>query len=215
MPFWSELVDLVSVTLFGVSAALGGSMGLAISLVSLAIRLALLPLTLRLAYRALEMQAALKKIAPALARVRERHKADPQKMLEETARLYRQNGIKLVDGGTFLGTIVQAPVFFGLLGAIRRGIAAGGRFLWIEDLGQPDALLAVVCALVTASTAALAPAASETTSRAPMILVPAVLTLVFLARLAAGLSLYTLASGLVGVLQAVLVRRRAARLLAA
>jgi membrane protein insertase Oxa1/YidC/SpoIIIJ len=49
----------------------------------------------------------------------------------------------------------------------------------------------------------------------PAILVPALLTLFFLSRLAAGLSLYTLASSLVGLVQAVLVRRRAARLAAA
>jgi membrane protein insertase Oxa1/YidC/SpoIIIJ len=49
----------------------------------------------------------------------------------------------------------------------------------------------------------------------PAILVPALLTLFFLSRLAAGLSLYTLASSLVGLVRAVLVRRRAARLAAA
>jgi YidC/Oxa1 family membrane protein insertase len=146
MPVWSEFVDVIYATLVCVSTALGGSMGLAIAVVSLVARVALLPLTLRLAYRALEVQAAVKRIEPQLARLREKYKSDQRRMLEETARLYQANGIKLVDGA---------------------------------------------------------------------ILVPAVLTLVILSRMAAGVSLYTLASGLVGLLQALLVRRRAAHLAAA
>ncbi len=62
MPVWSEFVDVIYATLVCVSTALGGSMGLAIVVVSLVARVALLPLTLRLAYRALEAQAAVKKI---------------------------------------------------------------------------------------------------------------------------------------------------------
>jgi membrane protein insertase Oxa1/YidC/SpoIIIJ len=45
--------------------------------------------------------------------------------------------------------------------------------------------------------------------------VPALLTFFFLSRMAAGMSIYTLVSGLVGVAQAVLVRRRAVRILTA
>jgi YidC/Oxa1 family membrane protein insertase len=214
MPVWSEFVDVIYATLVCVSTALGGSMGLAIAVVSLVARVALLPLTLRLAYRALEAQAAFKKIEPQLARVREKYKSDPRRMVEETARLYRANGIKLVDGGSLVGTAIQAPIFLGLLGAIRRGLAAGGRFLWIKDLAMPDAALAGCCALVTALSVALGPTLPAT-QRLPAILVPAVLTLVFLSRIAAGVSLYTLASGLVGLVQALLVRRRAAHLAAA
>ena len=214
MPVWSEFVDVIYATLFCVSTALGGSMGLAIAVVSLVTRVALLPLTLRLAYRALEVQAAVKKIEPQLARVREKYRSDQRRMLEESARLYQANGIKLVDGGGLVAAALQAPIFLGLLGAIRRGLAAGGRFLWIEDLAMSDAALAWCCALVTAGSVALGPTLPAA-QRLPAILVPAVLTVVFLSRMAAGVSLYTFASGLVGVVQAVLVRRRAAHLTAA
>jgi len=112
MPLWAEFVDFVYAALFCLSTAFGGSMGLAIVVLSFAVRLALLPITLRLAYRALEMQAALEKIRPKLERISERYN-------------------------------------------------------------------------------------------------------LFLSRMAAGVSLYTLASGVVGLGQAMLVRRRAARLMAA
>jgi YidC/Oxa1 family membrane protein insertase len=214
MPVWSEFVDVIYATLVCVSTALGGSMGLAIAAVSLAARVLLLPLTLRLAYRALEVQAAVKKIEPQLARVRAKYKSDPRRVMEETGRLYQENGIKLVDGGSLLGTALQAPIFLGLFSAIRRGLASGGRFLWIKDLALPDAGLAACCALVTALSAALGPSLPAA-QRLPAILVPALLTAVFLARMAAGIGVYSLASGLVGLVQALLVRRRAARLAAA
>jgi YidC/Oxa1 family membrane protein insertase len=214
MPVWSEFVDVIYATLVCVSTALGGSMGLAIAVVSLATRVLLLPLTLRLAYRALEVQAAVKKIEPQLARVREKYKSDPRRVMDETARLYQANGIKLVDGGSLLGTALQAPIFLGLFSAIRRGLAAGGRFLWVRDLALPDAALAWCCALVAGLSVALGPNLPAA-QRMPAIVVPALLTVVFLARMAAGISVYTLASSLVGLLQAILVRRRAARLAAA
>lgn len=214
MPVWSEFVDVIYATLVCVSTALGGSMGLAIAVVSLATRVLLLPLTLRLAYRALEVQAAVKKIEPQLARVRAKYKSDPRRAMQETGRLYQENGIKLVDGRSLLGTALQAPLFLGLFSAIRRGLATGGRFLWIKDLALPDAALAGCCALVTALSVALGPNLPAA-QRMPAILVPALLTAVFLVRIAAGIGVYTLASGLVGLVQALLVRRRAARLAAA
>lgn len=212
MAMWAEFVDLIYVTLFCVSTAFGGSMGWAIAVVSLVVRLALFPLTLRLAYRGLETQAALNRLAPRLRRIREKYKEDQRRMLEETATLYRQNGVRLADSRSLFGVIVQVPIFLGLLGAIRRGLADGGRFLWVKDLAMPDALLACGCAIVTAWSSALAPSLSAS-QRVPAVALPALLTLLFLSRMAAGMSIYTLASGFVGVGQAVLVRRRAARIL--
>ncbi len=205
---WTDFVDLIYVALFTASTALGGSMGWAIAVVSLAARLLLFPLTLRLAYRGLETQRALRRLAPQLEALRARHKKDPRRLLEETSALYERHGVRIADGGALAGMAVQAPIFLGLFGAIQRGVANGGRFLWVKDLAAPDALLAGLCAIVAAWAAALAPNVAAA-QRVPMIAIPALLTFVFLARVAAGISVYSLASGLVGVAQATLVRRRA------
>ena len=207
---WTDFVDLVYMTLFSVSTALGGSMGWAIAVVSFVTRLVLLPITLRMAYRGLEVQAALSRLAPALKGIREKHKKDQHRIAQETAALYQANGIQLVDSGSLVGLALQAPIFLGLFEAIRRGLAAGGRFLWVRDLGVPDGLLALGCAVITAWSSALAPNLPES-QRVPAIVLPALLTLVFLSRMAAGIGIYSLSSGLVGLGQAVLVRRRAMR----
>ena len=205
---WVQFVDLIHALLVVVSTALGGSMGWAIAVVSLTVRVALLPLTLRAAYRGLETRAALKRLEPSLRRIRRRHEHDRASLLEETARLYEKHGAKLADARGSLGMILQLPVFAALSGAIQRGLGDGGSFLWIKSIAAPDLPLAATCALLTALSSWLAPEVSPS-QRVPMVLLPALLTLLFLSRLAAGLSIYALAQGVVGLGQVVLVRRRA------
>jgi YidC/Oxa1 family membrane protein insertase len=204
---WSQFVDVIHGALLCISTALGGSMGWAIAVLSLLVRVVLLPLTLRLAYRGLETQAALKRLEPELKRVRAKYKADQAKLREETAKVYQKHGVKLADGRSLAGTLVQLPIFIGLFGAIRRGLGSGGSFLWVKNIASPDLPLAGVCAAVTALSAWLAPNASAS-QRAPMVIFPALLTLFFLSRLAAGMSIYALSQGIVGVVQAVLLSRR-------
>jgi YidC/Oxa1 family membrane protein insertase len=204
---WGQFVDVIHGALLCISTALGGSMGWAIAVLSLLVRVVLLPLTLRLAYRGLETQVALKRLEPELKRVRAKYKADQAKLLEETAKLYEKHGVKLADGRSLAGILVQLPIFIGLFGAIRRGLGSGGSFLWVKNIASPDLPLAGICAAVTALSAWLAPNVSAS-QRAPMVVLPALLTLFFLSRLAAGMSIYALSQGIVGVVQAVLVRRR-------
>src|SRR5207247_5983659 len=106
-------------------------------------------------YRSLEVQAALKKIEPELSSIRKKHKDDPRRILEETAKLHQRHGIKVFDGRSVLGMLVQLPLFLGLFAAVRRGLAGSVRFLWISDLTKPDALLAAVCAALTGISSAI------------------------------------------------------------
>jgi len=207
MEVWTHFVDLIYTALVGFSTILGGNMGLAIGMLSFSIRLALLPMTLRFARRSLEVQAALKRIEPALAIIRRKHKDDPQQMWEETASLHRQHGIKLVDVRNFLGMLIQVPLFLGLFSAVRRGLTDSSRFLWIKDLMQSDPLLASICAILTGVSVALGPNVPES-QRTAMIVLPTALTFLFLWRVSAGVAVYSLGSSMVGVMQSVLIRRR-------
>jgi YidC/Oxa1 family membrane protein insertase len=204
---WSGFVELLHGALFTVSNALGGSMGWAIAVVSLVVRVALLPLTLRIAVKALRTQHALRQLQPELEALRRRYKKDQRRLLEETAKLYEKHGVSVFDGRSLLATLLQLPVFIGLFSAIRKGLVGGGRFLWIRDNSSPDAALAALCGVVTAAAVAASPSLAES-HRTVLIVVPALLTTFFLSKLAAGLSIYALSQGLVGLLQAVLVRRR-------
>jgi YidC/Oxa1 family membrane protein insertase len=204
---WGQFVDLIHGALLCISTALGGNMGWAIAVLSLLVRVVLLPLTLSLAYRGLKTQAALERLEPEVKRVRAKYKADQAKLLEETAKLYQKHGVNVADGRSLVGTLVQLPIFIGLFGAIQRGLGSGGSFLWVKSIASPDLPLAGICAAVTALSAWIAPNVSAS-QRVPMVVLPGLLTLFFLSRLAAGLSIYALSQSVVGVVQAVLVSRR-------
>ena len=213
MPIWTEFVDFVYASLLVIAGAFGGNMGLAIGFLSLTCRLALLPITLHMAYRSIDVQAALKKLEPRLSQIRKKHKDDPRRIWEETARLHQKHGIKVVDGRSFIGLLVQIPLFLGLFAAVQRGLSSSGRFLWIKDLMKPDPLLACVCAVLTGLSGFFASNAPEQ-QRSIAFLLPAVLTLFFLWRMTGGVVIYSFASGLVGLVQSLLVRRRLAKLAA-
>jgi membrane protein insertase Oxa1/YidC/SpoIIIJ len=103
--------------------------------------------------------------------------------------------------------LIQIPLFIGLFSAVRRGLSGSGRFFWIKDLMKSDPILALACAALTAISAALG-ATSPGQQRTVTVLLPAVLTLLFLWRMSAGVTIYTFSSSLVGVVQSVMVRRR-------
>ena len=103
--------------------------------------------------------------------------------------------------------LIQVPLFIGLFSAVRRGLTGSGRFLWIKDLMKSAPLLALACAALTAVSAMLGANVPEQ-QRAYAIILPAALTLLFLWRMSAGVTIYTFSSGLVGLLQSVMVRRR-------
>jgi membrane protein insertase Oxa1/YidC/SpoIIIJ len=75
---------------------------------------------------------------------------------------------------------------------------------------KADPLLALICAVLTGVSVALGSNAPES-QRAAMIILPATVTLLFLWRMSAGVAIYSCSSSLVGVLQALLIRRRIAR----
>jgi YidC/Oxa1 family membrane protein insertase len=211
MALWTGFVDLIHIILLGLAMLFGGNMGLAIGALSLSFRLALLPLTLRMAYKSLELQAALKKVEPELSRIRQKHKDNPQRMWEETTKVHEREGIKLFSGAAIIGMLIQIPLFMGLFSAVRRGLAGSGRFFWIQDLMKPDPLLALLCAILTAASTVLG-ANVPAQQRAATVILPTALTLLFLWRMSAGVTIYTFSSGLVGVLQSAMVRRRLKRM---
>lgn len=207
MGLWTNFVDLIHTILLGLAMLFGGNMALAIGALSLAFRLALLPLTLRMAVNSLRIQSALKKVEPELSNIRKKYKDNPQRMWEETAKVHQREGIRIFSGTSLIGMLIQFPLFMGLFGAVRHGLAGTGRFLWIKDLLKSDPLLACVCGALTAVSAVLGANSSEQ-QRAATVILPAALTVLFLWRMSAGVTIYTFSSGLVGLIQSVIVRRR-------
>ena len=208
MPGWTSFVGLLSVVLSLLTTAYGGNLGFAIITLSLITRLALLPLTLRMARHAQAQQRILQTIKRDIGELKTKYRATPQKLGAELSQLYQKHGVKPVDGVNSLGLIIQLVLGAGVYSAIRRGLGAGGRFLWIRNLALPNAALAVATAVLTAAASLLGPHIPQQ-SRVAMAVLPALLTLVFAWRLASGVVLYWAASTAVSGLQGVLLNRKA------
>src|SRR5262249_44155320 len=141
--------ELIRVAVFATAHVCGGSLGAGIVAVSAIVRLALLPITLRAARQAREQQARLAALAPALETLKQRHAKDPARLMRETRALYAANDIQLLHPANIRALLVQAPLLSGLFAAVRGGLGARVRFLWIADLAQPNPLLVALVAFLT------------------------------------------------------------------
>jgi YidC/Oxa1 family membrane protein insertase len=185
----------------------GGNLGLAIITVSVITRLALLPLTVRIARHAQAQQRILFTLRDEIAALRKRYKSNPKQFAAELSKLYQGHGVKPVNGGNLAGGAVQVLVGAGLYSAIQRGLTQGGRFLWIRNLSQPDAILVLATGVMTLATSLISPHLPEQ-SRIATAVLPAVMTVVLAWRLSSAVVLYWASSAAVNGLQGLILRSR-------
>ena len=209
MPGWNGFVGLLSVVLSLLTTVYGGNLGFAIITLSLITRLALLPLTLRMARHAQAQQRILQTIKREIDDVKAKYRSSPQKLGAELSKLYQKHGLKPIDGVNSLALLVQLLLGAGVYSAIRRGMGAGGRFFWIRNLAQPNAILAVATGILTLAASLLGPHLPQQ-SRIAVAVLPALVTVVFAWRLASAVVLYWAASTAVNGLQGVLLNRKSA-----
>ncbi len=111
---------IVSGLAAGLAPLLGGAAAVAaIVAVTAMVRLLVLPLSVS----ALRGQAAQARLAPRLAELRRRHRADPQRLHAEVTALYRREGTSMLAG--YLPVLLQAP-FFTVLYLLFRSPRIGG-----------------------------------------------------------------------------------------
>jgi YidC/Oxa1 family membrane protein insertase len=179
--------------------------GLAIILLTVLVKLITYPLTLKSMKSMKEMQ----RIQPQLARLRERHKDDKEKLNQEMMQLMRANGYNPMSG--CLPMFIQMPIFIALYNVLYGAIDLYGQpfFGWIHDLSAKDplyvtpALLALMMFLqqkVTPNTTA------DPAQQRMMMFMPLVFGFMML-WLPSGLTLYMLVNSVVSVAQQFWINR--------
>lgn len=125
-----------------------GSYGLAIIVLTLAIKLITFPLNLA----QIRSSKAMRDIQPQLEEAKRLYGKDKEKFAQEQMRIYRENGVNPVAG--CLPMLVQMPIWFGLyhvllnLAQTSEGFNRG--FLWLPSLATPDPLyILVILTVVT------------------------------------------------------------------
>jgi len=112
--------------------------GLAIIIMTLIIRSALWPLQ----NAATKSMRKMAKLSPIMNELREKYKDDPQRLNQETMKLYKEYGVNPFGG--CLPMLVQIPIFFGFYGMLDKAIELrNSSFLWVRDLSQPDTVFHV------------------------------------------------------------------------
>lgn len=113
-----------------------GSYGLAIIILTIAIKLITFPLT----YQQIRSAKSMREVQPLLEEAKRRYGKDKEKLTQETMRIYKENGVNPAMG--CLPMVIQMPIWFGLYSALRNlaetasGFSQG--FLWLPSLALPD-----------------------------------------------------------------------------
>ena len=113
--------------------------GFVLIVFSVLVKLLVFPLT----KKSYESTAAMQRLAPEIAALREKLKDNPQKLNQATMKLYKDKGVNPL-GGCF-PMLLQMPLLFALFQVFRTTIELRAEpfVFWIKDLSAPDAVYAL------------------------------------------------------------------------
>ena len=185
---------------------LSGNWGVAIILLTIFVRLVTFYPTHRTLVSAKKMQGLSGKIAE----LRKKHENDKQKQGVETMNLYKAHGVSPFGG--CLPSLIQMPIWIALFSTLNYAVELyHSSFFWyITDLSAKDPyyLAPLLMGSVMFLQMRMSPAGTDPQQQKMMSVMMPVMFTGFSLFLPAGLSIYTLTSYLIGILQQLFVNRR-------
>lgn len=134
LSFFSKLLLLLMHAIHSVVPSWGWS----IVLMTVLLKLLFWPLTAKAA----KSQKRMAKIQAPMKELREKYKDNPQKMQQETIKLFREAKVNPAAG--CLPILIQMPIFIGLFYMLRTASELRYEpFLWVSDLSSPDTLFTI------------------------------------------------------------------------
>lgn len=191
---------------YDITVALGvANYGLAIILLTLAIKLVLFPLTLK----QIKSMKAMQDLQPKVKEIQEKYKNNPEKVQQEMAMIYKNSGVNPLAG--CLPLLVQMPFLIGIFYAIQEFHYVGDPgFLWVSDLAKqskevdPYFIIPLLSAATTwyqqKQTMASADASQSQQNKIMMIVMPVMIGYMSLT-FPAGLGVYWIVSNLSQIVQ--------------
>jgi len=189
-----------------------GNYAAAIIVLTLCIKSALWPVQ----NKATNEMRKMSSLSPLMATLKEKFKDDPQKMNEETMKLYREYGVNPLSG--CFPMLIQIPIFFGFYSMLGTAIELrNSSFFWIHDLSQPDTithllgfpinLLPLIMSCTMIWQMVITPKTGDATQQRMLYFMP-VIFLVFCYNYASGLALYWTTQNIFSIVQLYLTRNR-------
>lgn len=174
--------------------------------IGILVRILLWPLNQKAMRSQMKMQA----IQPLAMEIREKYSKDPQKMNQETMKLYKEHKVNPLGG--CVPMLIPWPVLIALFFVFQNTIQLRGvPFLWLPDLSAPDPFY-ILPFFLGASMFLLqfismrAMAAANPQMKMMMYILPVVMVFIFW-RLASGLNLYYAAFNVATIPQQLLIAR--------
>lgn len=211
--FGWAIKPIASLLITGLVAIKGwvGGYGLAIILITILIRLLIWPVYAKSARSMKRMS----KLTPLMKDIKEKHADNPQKMNEETMKLYRTYGINPLGG--CLPMFIQLPVFLAFYRMLWSAVELRHEsFLWVSDLSMPDTLftiggidinpLPILMGLTSFVQIAITPKTGDKTQQMIFMMMPLIF-IVICYNFAAALSLYWTTSNAFSILQTWLMNK--------
>lgn len=185
-----------------------GNYGWAIILITIVTRVPFIPII----NKGQKSMKRMQELQPKLNEIKEKYKKDPQKMQKEMMEMYKKYKVNPMGG--CLPMLLQVPVFFALYKVLMIAIELRGApfMLWITDLSAKDPyyILPIVMGITMVIQQRMTPTSADPRQNKIMMLMPVIFTFMFL-NFASGLVLYWLVNNIFGILQQMLVNRKAAK----
>ncbi|MCL5004714.1 MAG: YidC/Oxa1 family membrane protein insertase [Patescibacteria group bacterium] len=196
----------------------GHDLGIAIIVLTIAIRIVLLPLF----YKGAKDQAIMQRLAPRIKEIQKDHKDDRAKQAQALMDLYREHKVNPMS--QFLIILIQLPILIALYWVFLKGIPANGElshyFLGIIDLSKRSFIIVILAALAQYFQGKLS--LSKMTKRAEelspmekmgrqMVFIGPVLTIMFLSYLPSAVGLYWLTTSVFSAIQQIAINKRLAK----
>ncbi len=109
--------------------------GLSIIALTIIIRICIWPLH----NKSTRTMKRMSKLQPLMKELKEKYKDDPNKLNQETMKLYKEYQINPMGG--CLPMFLQIPIFFGYYRMLQYAVELRGQeFLWVKDLSMPDTI---------------------------------------------------------------------------
>jgi len=191
-----------------------GNYGIAIIFLTVVSKVLFYPLTVK----GMRSMKAMQSLQPQINALRNKYKADPQRVQRETLELYRKH--KVNPAGGCLPMIAQVPIFYALYLALSASVELqgatfgcigrapswalwfGGKNVWVCDLADydPTYVWPILMGVTMFVQQKMTPVAGDPRQAKMMLLMPFVFTFMFL-NLPSGLVLYWTVSNILQILQ--------------
>lgn len=197
--------------MYGITASIGmPNYGLAIIFLTITIKIILFPLT----QKQMKSMRGMQEIQPKVKYLQEKYKDDPQKMQAKVMELYKDNGVNPFGG--CLPLLIQMPIFIAFYQSLYKfnfAVAEHAKFLWIQDIGQPDKLylLAILAAATTFLQQRVSMVDTKDPTQKSMLYIMPLFMAWIAATMPAGLPLYWVTFNILGILQQLYVNRSSSK----